>query len=113
MEKRWHQRIPVDISVEIQHNGNRIGKCMVKDISLCGICLNGGPLAFYKNVQLTIKFPDSRYVYGNISKVNAIVVRNSRHEIGLMFNPIEPELVNSIIRQTKAAELESAFAYRM
>lgn len=113
MEKRWCERIPVSISVEIQHNGNRIGTCKVKDISPCGICLNSGPLAFYVKTPLKIRFPDNSYTRGAIDKVNAVVIRNARHEIGLMFDPVEPELINSIIKQARIADLELAFAYTM
>lgn len=101
MEKRWCERIPVSIYVIIQHNGNRLGKCKVKDISLRGICLISGPLAFYENTELMIKFPDTGNLSGNSDNINAIVVRNSQEEIGLMFNPTVPEMIASIIKSSR------------
>lgn len=98
MEKRWCRRIPVSTTVAVYHNGSKLGQCKTKDISLCGICLNSGPLAFHEGTKLNIKFLDDRYVTGNINTISANVVRNSRDEIGLVFNPTEPDMLNSIIR---------------
>lgn len=101
MEKRWCKRIPVSISAEIHHNGGRVSECLVKDISLRGLGIVSGPLAFYKNTQLKIKFPGAKLVSGNIDVINAVVVRNSNHDIGLMFTPTEPELLYAIIRSAE------------
>ena len=98
MEKRWCERIPVSISVELIYHGNRIGKCKVKDISLRGICLNSGPLAFSGDTEIMIKFPDARYLSGNIDHINGIVVRNCPGETSLVFDPAIPEMIGSIIR---------------
>ncbi len=98
MEKRWCERLPASISVAILHHGNQIGKCKVKNISLRGICLSSGPLAFRANTELKIKFPDAGYLSGNIDNINAIVVRNSPEEIGLVFNPTIPEIIGPIIK---------------
>lgn len=101
MEKRWCQRIPVSINAVIQRNGYGLGRVEVKDISLRGMCLKCGPLVFYKNTKLQIKFPDAQLITGNTDTVNAVVVRNTNTDIGLMFAPTEPELINSIIRATE------------
>lgn len=101
MEKRWCKRVPVSISVEIHRNGNRLGKCSVKDISLCGICLQSGPLAFYENTRINIRFPDAEALPGKNTSINANVVRNARHEIGLVFNPTEPDMLNHIIKHVR------------
>ena len=101
MEKRWCERIPVSINVVLVHQGNKIGKCRVKDISLRGICLSSGPLDFRKNTEVTISFPDTGKLYSNTNEINAIVVRNSREEICLMFDPPIPEMISPIINQAK------------
>ncbi len=98
MEKRWCKRVPVPISVVIYHNGNKLSTCKIKNISLCGICLNTGPLAFHEGSMIQIKFPDASFLTGNIDTISANVVRNSHSEIGLAFNPTEPDLLNAIIR---------------
>lgn len=108
MEKRWCERIPVEIGVEIYHNGNKLGKCKVKNLSLRGICLVSGPIVFYKNTEIVIKFPDARYLSGNIDNINALVVRNSNGEIGLTFNPTIPEMISPIIRCTQNDNLKYA-----
>ena len=109
MEKRWCERIPVSTNVVIHHNGHKLGKCTVKNISLCGICLNSGPLAFYEGTKLQIKFLDTGYLPGSIDTTTAIVVRNSHHEIGLAFNPTEPELLQSIIKYNRT-HVQQSFA---
>lgn len=98
MEKRWCKRIPVSIKVVIYHNGNKLSTCKASNISLCGICLNSGPLAFHEGSMLQIKFTDANYLLGNIDTISANVVRNSHNEVGLVFNPTEPDLLNSIIK---------------
>lgn len=102
MEKRWCQRIPLSINIIVYHKGYKLGQCKAKNISLCGICLNSGPLAFYEGTRLQIKFPDSGYLPGNIDTLNASVVRNSHNEIGLIFNPTEPELLTAIIKYNRS-----------
>jgi hypothetical protein len=101
MEKRWCERMPVAIDVVIHHNGHKLAKCAVKNISLCGISLNSGPLAFYRNTQIQIKFLDTNYLLGDKNIITATVVRNSREEVGLMFDPTEPEILNPIMKHFK------------
>jgi len=98
MEKRWCKRIPASATVEVYHNGKRVSKCLVKDISLCGMCLISGPLVFYKNTELEIKFPDGKLEPENVDHIKAVVVRSSNHDMGLMFTPTEPESLRSIIK---------------
>lgn len=98
MENRWCKRVPISINVSIYHNGIKLGNCKTSNISLCGICLNSGPLAFHDGAILQIKFPDTSYLTDNIDTISANVVRNSSKQVGLMFNPVEPELVNSLIK---------------
>jgi hypothetical protein len=106
MEKRWCERTPVSINVMIHHNGNKLAKCAVKNISLCGISLNSGPLAFYRNTEIQLKFLDAGYLPGDKDYINAVVVRNAPEEIGLMFAPTEPEMLSFIIRHFRKYKRE-------
>jgi len=106
MEKRWCERIPVPLSVVIYHNRFRVAKCRVKNLSLCGICLESGPLAYYKNTEILIEFPDTGYLPGNSNIIKATVARNAHQEIGLMFNPTLPVMINSIIKQFRNDDLK-------
>lgn len=112
MEKRWCERIPVSISVVLIHQGNKIGQCKTKNISLRGICLNSGPLAFSDNTEITLQFVGQEGLYNNTNDINAIVVRNTPDEISLMFNPIIPEMITPIINYAKN-ELERNPATRL
>lgn len=96
MEKRWCERIPVSVDVMLHHNGHRLARCPVKDISLCGVKLQSGPLAFYRNTSLQLEFLDH-----DESLIDATVVRNTPDEIGLVFNPTEPEMLRAIIKNYK------------
>jgi len=113
VEKRWCKRISVSMKVEIHHNGSMVSRCSVKDISLCGLGLFSGPVAFYKYTKLKIKFPDTNLMLGTVDTINAIVVRNSSHDIGLMFAPTEPELLNPIIRFARREAQDLLAAARM
>ncbi len=101
MEKRWCVRIPVSFDVMIHYHGTRLAKCAVKNISLCGISLHSGPLAFHRNTSVQIQILDANQLNEGRDRINAIVVRNSPDEIGLMFSPTEPEILRSLIRQFK------------
>ena len=98
MEKRWCKRIPATINIEIYYKGSHLSNCKTKNISLTGICIRSGPLAFHAGVTVQIKFPATSYLDGSIDTITACVVRNNSREIGLMFCPVEPELVQSVIK---------------
>jgi len=89
------------MNVMIHHNGYPLAKCAVKNISLCGVSLQSGPLAFYRNTQIQLKFLDTGCLPDDRDCINAVVVRNAPEEIGLMFAPTEPEILKSIIRHFK------------
>ena len=104
IEKRRYARTSVPIIVTLYHNGIKLSKCKVKDISLEGICLFSGPLAFPTRTNLKIKFPNTKYTTGDLDYVNAVVVRNSLRELGLIFDPAEAEGLGSILEYTKQPE---------
>jgi len=95
MEKRWCKRRPVSMNVMINHNGHYLAKCPVKNISMCGISVKSGPLAFYRNTRIEICFTALDNTAQNNDCINAIVVRNSRDEVALMY---DPAAVHKILR---------------
>ncbi len=99
MEKRWCERIPVPINVVIYHNGFRVIECKVKDLSLRGICLASSPLVYNKNTEVSIEFPNMGSLADNNRQIKAIVVRDAFQEIGMMFNPTKPEMINTILKE--------------
>lgn len=104
MEKRWCKRVPVSIDVMLHHHGQKLAKCAVKDISLCGIRLHSGPLALYRNTPIRIQFLGESAREEGHSLINAIVVRNAIDEIGLAFDPTEPEMLRAIIKHYKQSD---------
>ena len=104
MEKRWCKRIPVCIDVMLYHNGHQLARCAVKDLSLCGIRLHSGPLAFHRTTPILIQFLGDEGTQAQPALVNAVVVRNTIDEIGLVFDPSEPEMLRAIIKQYKKSD---------
>lgn len=98
MEKRWCERVPVEVKVILLHNGHQLARCAVRDISLCGIRLHSGPLALNRNTLLGIQFPSGKYPQEGPDQINAVVVRNTIDEVALIFEPTEPEMLREIIR---------------
>jgi hypothetical protein len=86
----------------ISHNGHQLASCPVKNISMCGISVRSGPLAFYRNTKIEICFtPHDNTAQGN-DCINAIVVRNSRDEVALMYDPAAAhKILRPIIRDTE------------
>jgi len=101
MEKRWCERIPVSFEVMLHYHGTKLAKCAVKNISLCGISLHSGPLAFHRNTSVQLQILDANYLEEGRDRINAVVVRNSPDSIGLMFSPTEPEILRALIRRFK------------
>lgn len=101
MEKRWCERFPVSVDVMLYHNGHQLARCGVKDISLCGIRLHSGPLAFCRNTSIRIQFLGEEPQQDEDTLIKAVVVRNANEEIGLVFDPTEPEMLRSIIKNYK------------
>ena len=98
MEKRWCRRVLVSFDVMLHHNGHQLAKCTARDISLCGIRLHSGPLAFYRNTSILIQFLGEESQQAQPTSVNAVVVRNAIDEVGLAFEPTEPVMLRAIIK---------------
>jgi len=87
------------MDVLIHHNGHTLARCPVRNISLCGVSLKSGPLAFYRNTKIELCFPDLDTPADVKECINAIVVRNSREEVALMFDPAAAhKILKPIIR---------------
>ena len=99
MEKRLCQRKPVSLNAAIFYKGSHLVNCHIKDISLCGVGLLTGPLAFFRGAEIKIKFVD--YITTMDSNIICgTVVRNSAHEAGVMFNASKPYMISSILKYT-------------
>lgn len=104
MEKRWCERVPVCVDVILHHCGTRLARCAVKDISLCGIRLHSGPLAFHRNTPIRLQFLHNSLGQKEECLIDAVVVRNSVDEIGLVFEPTKPEMLRAIIKNYKRTD---------
>lgn len=111
MEKRWCERIPVCLDVMLYHHEYQLARCAVKDISLCGIRLQSGPLAFCRNTPIRIQFLGEGNGPEVHNLINAVVVRNSVDEIGLAFDPTEPKMLRAIIKHYKRPDDLSCAAH--
>jgi len=97
MERRWTERTPIDVPVDLSYAGMQTGECRARDIGLGGVFV-----ALPKEISLAEETPvELTFILGeggHVTKhhINARVVRVSQEGVGMMFRDFDAVTFRSL-----------------
>ena len=90
MERRWTERTPINVPVDLTYAGMQSGEYRTRDIGLGGVYIvmpSEGNLAKETPVELTFKLGSG--VQSTNHRINARVVRIGADGVGMMFRDFD------------------------
>ncbi len=97
MERRWTERTPIDVPVDLSFAGNQAGECRTRDIGLGGVFValpQGCKIDEETPVELTFKLGAG--VHLTKHRINARVVRVADGGVGMMFRDFDAGAFRSL-----------------
>lgn len=97
MERRWTERTPIDVPVDLSYAGMQTGECRTRDIGLGGVFVEipgAANLAQETSVELTFKLGSGADVTKH--RIHARVVRVTADGVGMMFRDFDAGAFRSL-----------------
>jgi hypothetical protein len=97
MERRWTERTPIDIAVDLAYAGTQAGEYRTRDIGLGGVFVEvsqTADLAAETPVELIFKLGTGEHLTKH--RINARVVRVTDDGVGMMFRDFDASAFRSL-----------------
>jgi hypothetical protein len=97
MERRWTERTPINVPVDLSYAGMQSGECRTRDIGLGGVFVEipgAANLAQETPVELTFKLGSGADVTKH--RIHARVVRVAADGVGMMFRDFDAGAFRSL-----------------
>ena len=90
-ELRFGFRYPIELDVDLYHQGERLGYFKTKDIGPLGLFIETGPLGYVQQelVQIAL-YADGIYI------AKGIIVHHSVNGVGIRFAEVSPSLFQAL-----------------
>lgn len=97
MERRWTERTPIDVPVDISYGGKLAGDCRTRDIGLGGVFVElPEGLALTEDTAVELTFKLGAGVHLTRHRINASVVRVAEGGAGMMFRDFDAGAFRSL-----------------
>lgn len=107
MERRWTERTPIDVPVDLFYAGIQTGECRTRDIGLGGVFVElpgEANLAEETPVELTFKLGSGAHLTKH--RIHARVVRVDSDGVGMIFHDFDAGAFRSLQEVLKHKKIE-------